>query len=781
MTDTMATAAEVSTGLYIGGEERQTIDALDVADPASPGGSSGARHPRPRRTSTTPSPRRRRPSRRGRRCRPQERAAQMAAAIEGIADDARRGRRDPLAGKRQDPLRGVDRRARLRDPVAARADRSPTRWTPERCCRVGPGIPVGDHRRLPAARRGDASSCRSTGRSPSSAPPCRTRCWPATPRSSSRRPRRRWRPPAWCSASPRSCPPGVLNVVTGKDENMAGLIQNTDVAKVCFTGSVNGGKRDHGDGLEEPHPGHPRARRQRRRGLPRGRRSSTTRTSTASTPRCSTHRADLHERQALCTCTVRAWTSWSRVCPRGWSKAGSATAWTRARRWGRCTRPRRRRSSQEIIEEAKDAGADVLEFGELPGGELTGGNFLRPAIVVDPDPSLRVVTQEQFGPVIPMIPFDTEDEAVAAGERHLGGPVRIGLDGRRRRRQPRRRQAAVRLRLGQRPRRDPPRPARSVRRHEAVGHGPRAGHRGRSGRSRTPARSPTSTPRPSRRKRTDHRRSRRDGHPTFVAPALLVAVLLIAANLRATITGVGPLLTQIADDLGTSEAALGALAAVPLIAFAVGVALRTRAERSIRDAARRALVARADGRRHRAWRSLPGSAVNLWLGTALIGASIAIANVLMPAVIKRDFSERITVVTAAFTALLAGMGAVASGVVVPISHVQTSTGDLGWQGALLWTGALLPFAIAAWLLSIRSRPRDAGSSARRRRSGIWRRSDRVAGAAVHGPAVEHLLHARHLVRPDRALARPLGGRGRRRRHDLPAVRDRGFPRRSHCC
>ena len=45
----------------------------------------------------------------------------------------------------------------------------------------------------------------------------------------------------------------------------------------------------------------------------------------------------------------------------------------------------------EIIEEAKDAGADVREFGELPGGDLAGGNFLRPAIVIDPDPSLRVV------------------------------------------------------------------------------------------------------------------------------------------------------------------------------------------------------------------------------------------------------------------------------------------------------------------------------------------------------------------------------------------------------
>ena len=43
----------------------------------------------------------------------------------------------------------------------------------------------------------------------------------------------------------------------------------------------------------------------------------------------------------------------------------------------------------EIIEEAKDAGATVLEFGELPGGEFAEGNFLRPAIVVDPDPSPR--------------------------------------------------------------------------------------------------------------------------------------------------------------------------------------------------------------------------------------------------------------------------------------------------------------------------------------------------------------------------------------------------------
>ncbi|MFT4307645.1 MAG: aldehyde dehydrogenase family protein, partial [Microbacterium sp.] len=75
----------------------------------------------------------------------------------------------------------------------------------------------------------------------------------------------------------------------------------------------------------------------------------------------------------------------------------------------------------EIIQEAKDAGAEVREYGELPGGELAGGNFLRPAIVIDPDPSLRVVTQEQFGPVIPVIPFDDETEAVRLANDTWGG------------------------------------------------------------------------------------------------------------------------------------------------------------------------------------------------------------------------------------------------------------------------------------------------------------------------------------------------------------------------
>ena len=67
-------------------------------------------------------------------------------------------------------------------------------------------------------------------------------------------------------------------------------------------------------------------------------------------------------------------------------RSSSATASTRAPRWGRCTRPCRRRSLRRSSRRRRMPAPTCCEFGELPGGELEGGNFLRPAIVVEPGP-----------------------------------------------------------------------------------------------------------------------------------------------------------------------------------------------------------------------------------------------------------------------------------------------------------------------------------------------------------------------------------------------------------
>ncbi|GAA1602014.1 MFS transporter [Leucobacter chromiireducens] len=184
---------------------------------------------------------------------------------------------------------------------------------------------------------------------------------------------------------------------------------------------------------------------------------------------------------------------------------------------------------------------------------------------------------------------------------------------------------------------------------------------------------------------------------------LFVAVCLLAANMRMTITGVGPLLEQIAADRGVAPAALGGLASVPLIAWSLvsplahGLSLRFGLSRTISWS----LVALTAGT---VWRSLPGSELNLWFGTALIGAALAIGNVLLPVVIRRDFSARVPTVMGIYTALLGGIGALAAGLVVPISHVETSTGELGWRIALLTSGALIPVALVAWLSATRGEP-----------------------------------------------------------------------------
>ena len=41
------------------------------------------------------------------------------------------------------------------------------------------------------------------------------------------------------------------------------------------------------------------------------------------------------------------------------------------------------------------------------------GYFLPATLAINPDPKLQVVRMEQFGPILPIIPFDTDDEALA--------------------------------------------------------------------------------------------------------------------------------------------------------------------------------------------------------------------------------------------------------------------------------------------------------------------------------------------------------------------------------
>jgi CP family cyanate transporter-like MFS transporter len=175
-----------------------------------------------------------------------------------------------------------------------------------------------------------------------------------------------------------------------------------------------------------------------------------------------------------------------------------------------------------------------------------------------------------------------------------------------------------------------------------------------------------------------------------VRPGLVIAgCLLIAANLRPPITSVGPLVGDIRADTGMSSAAAGLVTTLPLLAFA-GVspwAARIARRIGIEHALQAALVVLVAGVLVRSAGAVPA----LLLGTAVLGAGIAVANVLIPALIKQDFPERVGPMTSAYLTTMVGMAGVASGISVPLAD-----NGLGWQGALAIWALLGVVAFAVW-------------------------------------------------------------------------------------
>ncbi len=63
-----------------------------------------------------------------------------------------------------------------------------------------------------------------------------------------------------------------------------------------------------------------------------------------------------------------------------------------------------------MVERARSS-ARVLGGG-IPGGALAAGSYYRPTLVADTDPGSEIVRDEVFGPVLAVLPFDTDDEAI---------------------------------------------------------------------------------------------------------------------------------------------------------------------------------------------------------------------------------------------------------------------------------------------------------------------------------------------------------------------------------
>jgi acyl-CoA reductase-like NAD-dependent aldehyde dehydrogenase len=208
-------------------------------------------------------------------------------------------------------------------------------------------------------------------------------------------------------------PPGVLNVISGRDEEIGPvMIQDPLVKKVCFTGSVGAGKRIMAMASESVTP--------------------VTLELGGNDPALVLADAELDD-ETVQKIAVGTFLTTGQVCMaikrlyvhRSHYDAlvEGVSGFLEHTRLGRGLDPettmgplhtdRQRDFVSSLLSEAQAKGAEVREFGDPVEGELERGHFLRPALVLDPPDDAGVVTEEQFGPALPILPFDDEEDAIA--------------------------------------------------------------------------------------------------------------------------------------------------------------------------------------------------------------------------------------------------------------------------------------------------------------------------------------------------------------------------------
>ncbi|WP_068672214.1 MFS transporter [Oceanobacillus sp. Castelsardo] len=196
---------------------------------------------------------------------------------------------------------------------------------------------------------------------------------------------------------------------------------------------------------------------------------------------------------------------------------------------------------------------------------------------------------------------------------------------------------------------------------------------------------------------------------------LLAGILLFATTLRAPLTSVGSLISVIRDSLGVSNAVVGIITTIPLLAFALvspftpKVANRFGMEKTIFLSMIVLFIGIII-------RSVTG-VETLFIGTAFIGIAISFGNVLLPGYIKMSFPLKIGLITGIYTVFMNMFGGLASGVSVPLSNI----GKLGWQGALGVWAILIIFALILWFPQLRH-PKETSksdSNNKRKKATMW--------------------------------------------------------------
>lgn len=216
-------------------------------------------------------------------------------------------------------------------------------------------------------------------------------------------------------------PPGVLNIVSGSNDAVQPLLTDQRVSKVVFTGSTGAGKR-----IME---------------MCSGNLARVTLELGGNDPAILLDDVELND-AAFGRLTAAGFLTTGQVCmamkrlyvhrSRYDEVVGGLSAMLAPYRVGHGLDPQstmgplnsaaQRDYVLQLRREAEEAGHEVREFGSLSDEAQAGdGHFLKPALVLDPDPSLAVVDQEQFGPILPILPFDDLEPLIDQVNNHWSG------------------------------------------------------------------------------------------------------------------------------------------------------------------------------------------------------------------------------------------------------------------------------------------------------------------------------------------------------------------------
>ncbi|GIJ43268.1 MFS transporter [Virgisporangium aliadipatigenens] len=207
----------------------------------------------------------------------------------------------------------------------------------------------------------------------------------------------------------------------------------------------------------------------------------------------------------------------------------------------------------------------------------------------------------------------------------------------------------------------------------------------------------------------------------------MIAILLVALNLRAAIASVPPLTDVIAADLGLSAPAVGLLTTLPVLcmgAFAPVGPLATQRFRLDRMVA----VSVAFILAGTAMRIVENVHV-LYASTLFAGVGIAVAGVLLPPIVRARFPSRVGPVTGAYTSVLIGGALLGASLTGPLH----SGLGLSWGASLAVWCVPAVLGLTAWLL--RAPPAPPTNATRTR----WPWRDRRAWAATLFMGTQSLL------------------------------------------